>query len=98
MNGIIRTLFTSLFFIPVLIFLSACDDESSGLGDGPILIEPLGIVVESSGNMAVADSGIPAIMRVEVSTGDRTIFSGDGNGTGPQLMSPTGIGILNEFN
>ncbi|HVU87427.1 MAG TPA: PEP-CTERM sorting domain-containing protein [Pirellulales bacterium] len=62
--------------------------SGGGVGTGPAIILPTGIVFDGLGNILV--STIPSlpsgeILRIDPLTGDRTIVSGGGGGTGPSL-------------
>ena len=59
-----------------IVTLSACDDDSKNVGNGPKLVDPRGIAVEFDGNLVVADRGIPAVVRIDISNGNRSILSG----------------------
>ena len=54
---------------------------------------PRGIAVEASGDLVVVDTGLDAVVRVDPVTGDRTIVSDAGTGTGPAFNSPRGIAV-----
>jgi hypothetical protein len=58
--------------------LSGCSDTActSMIGQGPEFIYPLGIAVESSGDILVSDLNLGSVLRVHPTSGDRTVFSG----------------------
>ena len=70
----------------------------SGRGTGPAFDSPQGIALNTAGTIAyVIDSGLDALVSVQLSDGNRTIVSqagGSGRGTGPAFDSPRGI-VLN---
>jgi hypothetical protein len=60
-----------------------------GRGEGPDLVYPFGIVVESPRSIFVSDNGANRIVRVDPWDGSRELVSGDGRGAGPALEQPT---------
>ncbi len=64
-----------------------------GAGSGPSIVNPVGIVIEESGNILASDLAGDSIFRIDPSTGNRTLISGPGVGVGPGLGSPVGIAI-----
>jgi sugar lactone lactonase YvrE len=58
--------------------LSGCSDIecSSVIGGGPEFISPRGIAVESSGDILVNDRALRSVLRVDPTSGDRTVVSG----------------------
>ena len=74
-------------------------------GMGPPLLGPIGVAVAADGSLLITDVGLtlrpaPAVLRVDPSSGDRTVVSGciDRDctaivGDGPPLSLPGGIAI-----
>lgn len=95
-----RLLNNSWMFVGIvsifILVLSACDDDSNNVGNGPRLVDPRGIAVEFDGNLVVADRGIPAVVRIDITNGNRSILSGVCVGSGPELMDPRGIDVLED--
>jgi len=58
---------------------------------GPSIADPEGLAVNESGYAYVLDGTHDAILRVDLLTGTRTLASGDGVGSGPELMLPDAI-------
>jgi streptogramin lyase len=58
--------------------LSGCSDTacSSVIGVGPEFISPSGITVELSGDILVSDWTLRSVLRVDPTSGDRTVVSG----------------------
>jgi streptogramin lyase len=58
--------------------LSGCSDAacSSVIGAGPEFAVPYGIAVESSGDILVIDASLKSVLRVDPTSGDRTVISG----------------------
>lgn len=75
--------------------LSAGVNSSSPTGSGTSFQSPLGITIESTGNLLVTDFLRNAVIRVDAVSGNRTLVSGDpfgdNVGTGPDLKNPKGI-------
>jgi streptogramin lyase len=72
------------------------DTEDPVIGRGPTLVFPRGLVASAHGPLLVLDaggSGFEAIMQVDPVSGDRTLLSGRGQGSGPALQSPTDINL-----
>jgi len=63
------------------------------VGGGPPFNNPFAITLEANGNMVVADVGLHAIIRVDATTGDRTILSDATHGNGPNFGSPSGVAV-----
>jgi streptogramin lyase len=57
------------------------------------LANPAAIAVEADGSLVVVDQAFGAVVRVSPSTGDLTLVSGLGSGTGPPLVFPGGIAV-----
>ena len=76
---------------------------SSFVGNGPSLGVLQGMEVEADGHLVIADSRLEAVLRINPTTGDRTILSGCTRamgrvcttlmGIGPPFESPVGIAI-----
>jgi sugar lactone lactonase YvrE len=70
---------------------------STATGSGPQLLSPQGIAVEARGTLVVVDSSLPAVVRVDPVTGNRTVVSrGLGSistGSGPDLDGPLSIAV-----
>ena len=62
-------------------------------GDGPDFAAPRGIAVEADGSLVVVDSGLKAVVRVDPTTGNRTIISDDSTGMGDEFAAPSGIAV-----
>jgi streptogramin lyase len=54
---------------------------------------PVDIAVEANGQLVLADNVLGAVVRVDSSTGVRTLVSGRGRGSGPPMTSPIAIAI-----
>ena len=68
----------------------------SNIGTGPELADPQGIVVDPVGNRAlVALCGADALVAVDLATGNRTMISGNGRGTGPTFGCAVGLTLDN---
>ncbi len=68
-----------------------------GTGVGPTLIQPWGIGIEADGNILVTNESFPiedSLIRIDPATGDRTIVSGFGVGSGPNLQNPQFFDIV----
>lgn len=94
----------SLLIVAVLLFSGGAFTRGSGphipehaasLAISSPLSSPGGITVASDSHIMVADAGLGAIVRVDPVNGDRSIVSDDARGTGPGLLSPSGIVELN---
>lgn len=72
-----------------------CTTRGTGLGTGNTdLIYPWRLVFEADGDILVADYGPPAkLVRVDPATGDRTILSDAGHGSGPMFGSFTDVSV-----
>jgi DNA-binding beta-propeller fold protein YncE len=68
-------------------------DIFSEVGTGPGFRAPRGIAVEATGHLVVLDPQRTAVLRIETSTGDRTLVSDVGTGRGP-LFSSLGPVVL----
>ncbi len=64
-----------------------------GVGSGPDIIEPFGVVVALNGDILVSDLYGESIFRVDPTTGDRTLVSGPGVGAGPAFGGAVGIAL-----
>jgi sugar lactone lactonase YvrE len=80
--------------------LSGCSDTacSSVIGGGPEFISPTGIAVESSGDILVIDWTLGSVLRIDPTSGDRTVVSGcidepcsSKVGSGVAFESPYGV-------
>jgi hypothetical protein len=72
--------------------------SSATVGTGPALGYPSGIDLDATnGRVLVADpgfgGGLSALVAVDLGTGDRTILSGSGVGTGPQFGDPWDVAL-----
>ena len=80
-----------LGFLLILGFISldaigGCNNnggDSDSIGSGPGFAQPRGIAVEADGSLVVTDDGLKAVVRVDQTTGDRTILSDANTGSGP---------------
>jgi len=57
------------------------------VGAGPGFEDPVGIAIGPDGTIVV-DETLASLVRVDAVTGDRTIVSGPGVGTGPAMLAP----------
>lgn len=57
-------------------------------GKGPEMVYPSHVAVLPDGAFVVADEGGPFLLRVDARSGDRSVLSGPGRGTGPALERP----------
>src|ERR671917_319975 len=62
-------------------------------GSGPAFGIPMHAAVENTGFLVVVDEALNAIVRVEPTTGNRTIVSSAGRGTGPGFVVPRSIAV-----
>ena len=73
--------------------------RDSNTGQGPCFLSPEGIALEDQDHAVVVDEDRPAVLRVNRTTGDRTLVSGQDPvtgrtlGRGPFLASPTDIAL-----
>jgi len=51
------------------------------------------IAVETDGHLVVVDAGLDVVLRVHPTTGNRTVVSGRGRGSGPPLARPLGLAV-----
>ena len=80
-----------LGFLLILGFISlgaigGCNNnggDSDSIGSGPGFAQPLRIAVEADGSLVVTDLGLEAVVRVDQTTGDRTILSDANTGSAP---------------
>jgi hypothetical protein len=73
---------------------SVLSDASTG--SGTAFVTPRGIELDTSTNPAralVTDLDLGAVFAVDLATGDRSVLSGPGNGTGPTLGRPFDITV-----
>jgi len=71
--------------------------SGDGTGTGPTLIDPRGIGMEADGQVVISHEAFPSedsLIRIDPATGDRTILSGFGIGSGPDLRSPQSLVIV----
>lgn len=70
--------------------------SSPARGSGPALVWPNSVAVEPSGDILIVDvnatTWVPRILRINPTTGNRTIMSSNGVGTGPALTAVTSEG------
>jgi len=65
-----------------------------GIGTGPDLFRPLGVVVDANGQILVTDfSDGQRILKINPLTGDRSFLSGNNVGTGPDFEIPFGMAL-----
>jgi streptogramin lyase len=57
---------------------------------------PISLAVESDGVLVVVDTGLDAVLRVDPSSGTRSLVSGRGRGSGPVFLSPWGIAVASD--
>lgn len=72
--------------------------SSDDIGQGPALIFPIGIAVDETNSRAyVIDAGDagaePALVAVDLATGDRTTLSNSSNGVGPAFTFPDTVAL-----
>ena len=75
--------------------VSTLTDDSSPAG-GPDLDYPSGMAFLPGGDIVITDKGHaagPVVMEVDPATGDRTLISGDGTGSGPELAEPYTVAV-----
>jgi len=65
----------------------------SGVGSGPAFEDPIGIAVEASGTLVVADPILQAVLRVDPVSGDRAIISDATTGSGPAFDFPQRLAV-----
>lgn len=65
--------------------------SGAGVGSGPTLQQPRGILVEPAGQIIVTDATLQAVLRIDPATGNRTLVSNASIGTGPALAAPLGV-------
>jgi streptogramin lyase len=58
------------------------------VGAGPPFDNPVDITIGPAGAIVVIDQTLATVMRVDPTTGERTVFSGPGVGIGPDMVSP----------
>jgi hypothetical protein len=63
------------------------------IGTGPPLGRLVSVAVEGATSLIVVDLEAKAVLRVALSTGDRTILSNANRGSGPNLDEPMGIAV-----
>jgi sugar lactone lactonase YvrE len=85
--------------------VSGCTDVacSSFAGAGPTFANPFGIVRDRDGSLLVADTTLEAVLRVDATTGNRTLVSGCADtscssalGSGGQFGQASGIALAPE--
>ncbi len=68
---------------------------NAGIGNGPTLVQPDGITLSVGADQAyISDSNLNSVFAVELTgttAGNRRLISGEGTGSGPQLVSMRGI-------
>jgi sugar lactone lactonase YvrE len=96
MRRLVHTVVT-LMLLSMLFLAFACSvpagEEEAGVGSGPGFKAPLGIAVEADGSLVVTDIDLRAVVRVDPTSGDRTIISDNTTGTGPNLKVVWGIAV-----
>ncbi len=60
--------------------------SGDGRGSGSNLVKTRAIEVIADDNVLVLDSGLDAVVHVDIVSGDRTIISGKGRGSGPDFV------------
>ncbi|MDA2918390.1 hypothetical protein MYX76_02650 [Desulfobacterota bacterium AH_259_B03_O07] len=87
MQGILKNSWKHLRVLLILtLAIVACNGnggDSKSIGSGPGFVTPLGIAVEADGNLVVVDIDLDAVLRVDRVSGNRTIISDAGTGSGP---------------
>jgi hypothetical protein len=72
--------------------------SGNGRGSGPALQIPASMRVEASGDILVTDvdaaTGIPQLLRIDPATGNRTVLTGNGAGSGP-AVNVAAVGLEN---
>jgi hypothetical protein len=75
--------------------VSTLTDDSSPAG-GPDLDYPSGMAFLPGGDIVITDKGHtagPVVMKIDRVTGARTLISGDGTGSGPELAEPYTVAV-----
>ena len=97
MQGILKN---TCEYLSVLLILTlaivACNGnggDSESIGSGPGFVTPVGIAVEADSSLVVVDLGLEAVVRVDPSSGDRTIISDASIGSGPGFVTPFDIAV-----
>ena len=67
--------------------------SNDSTGAGTDFISPWQIALDGSGNILVGDHALLSVLKVDPTSGDRTILSGAGVGSGPSLIQPQGIAV-----
>jgi len=91
MQGMLKNTCECLGFLLILGFISlgaigGCNNnggDSKSIGSGPGFVTPQGIAVEVDGSLVVVDFDLDAVVRVDPVSGNRTIISDPGTGSGP---------------
>jgi hypothetical protein len=74
--------------------------SNAATGAGPLLSQPSGVALDEDGNrVIVADYGLPAIIAINLATGDRNVISDNtGIGSGTNFFVPYDISFEKEAN
>jgi sugar lactone lactonase YvrE len=73
-----------------------CDRTDSGSCPGPCKPDCTCFTGLEPGDIVLTDPVLSAVVHVDAATGDRTVLSSAGVGTGPALAFPTGIAIRSD--
>src|SRR5262249_51885670 len=75
--------------------LSGCTnpDCTETIGSGLNFDLPRSLAVEHDGHLVVPDNRLNAVVRVDPTTGDRSLVSGQGRGGGPSTPNVEGIAV-----
>lgn len=72
---------------------SQSSNDGAGRGSGPEFENLSDIALLANGDALATDKNLGAIFRVDANTGDRTILTGSGAGSGPALLDPHGLTV-----
>lgn len=62
--------------------------SGAGVGTGPALVGPYGVLRDTADHAIVMDGGSATILGVDLTTGDRTVVASVGTGTGLGFVGP----------
>ncbi|MEK6239221.1 MAG: hypothetical protein N2C14_31270, partial [Planctomycetales bacterium] len=69
--------------------------SGGGVGSGPALVNPTGMLLDASGNILLTNrgSGADNLLRIDVATGNRSLVSGATLGSGPNFATPNDLDL-----